>query len=94
MNVLNVCAGEFVQVGPAEGRKGIERQASYQQSNHLEDKSDSGKISLGKQVSLYRADSSVLSSTSSMKGTRWAFSQKIDDDGRTQFIYIPCDNIK
>ena len=29
-----------------------------------------------------------------MKGTRWAFSQKIDDDGRTQFIYIPCDNIK
>ena len=29
-----------------------------------------------------------------MKGTRWSFSQKIDEDGRTQFIYIPCDNIK
>ena len=29
-----------------------------------------------------------------MRGTRWSFSQKIEDDGRTHFINIPCDNIK
>ena len=60
-----------------------------------DDDSDNGSMkSLSKGISLYRADSSMNSSSSTMRGTRWSFGQKIEDDGRTHFINIPCDNIK
>ena len=84
-----------MQVQPDKPNKEIEKRNLHKKEKQDDDsESGSEKMSLSRGISLYRADSSINSSSSTMRGTRWSFSQKIEDDGRTHFINIPCDNIK